>query len=166
MTMRGQRGTRVISSVRNSASSALLFRPYSGTDGPACLAIFDANTPGYFAPNERADYERFLDDTPEGYEVCELAGQVVAAFGLIDNGDDGTSLNWIMLDPQSQGAGIGSAIMERVMSLGKTSGLALIDIAASQKSAPFFARFGAIAEARTEDGWGPGMHRVDMKLYL
>jgi GNAT superfamily N-acetyltransferase len=144
----------------------VLFRHYSSDDSEACLAIFDANSPAYFAPNERADYERFLDQAPEGYEVCELAGRVVAAFGLINNGDKGQSLNWIMLDPQSQGAGIGSAIMRRIISLGKASGLPMISIAASQKSAPFFARFGAVASARTEGGWGPGLHRVDMELYL
>jgi hypothetical protein len=29
---------------------------------------------------------------------------------------------------------------------------------------PFFARFGAVEARRTSDGWGPGMHRVDMVL--
>jgi hypothetical protein len=42
----------------------------------------------------------------------------------------------------------------------------MLDVAASQHSAPFFARFGARELARTDDGWGPGMHRVDMELPL
>jgi hypothetical protein len=39
-----------------------------------------------------------------------------------------------------------------------------IRIAASHRSAPFFARFGAETVRETPDGWGPGMHRIDMEL--
>lgn len=142
------------------------FRPYSGADREACLAIFDANCPAYFAPNERADYERFLKTSPNSYEVCEVAGRIVAAFGLMREGRYRDRLNWIMLDPESKGVGLGSKIMMRVISLGRTSQLRLIKIAASHKSASFFARFGAVATAHTQDGWGPGMDRVDMELPL
>jgi GNAT superfamily N-acetyltransferase len=142
------------------------FRPYSSADREACLAIFDENCPTFFAPNERADYMGFLEAVPDRYEVCEVAGRVVAAFGLIDDGRQGVDLNWIWLDPVSQGVGIGSSIMKRVISLGRASQCFLIKIAASHKSAPFFAKFGAIATVHTEDGWGPGMDRVDMELHL
>jgi len=141
------------------------FRPYSSADRETCLAIFDANCPTFFAPNERGDYMSFLEDVPNGYEVCEVARRVAAAFGLI-NHRKRIALNWIMLDPASQRIGIGSAIMKRVISRGVASKSSLIKIAASSKSAPFFARFGAVATTHTEDGWGHGMDRVDMELYL
>lgn len=142
------------------------FRPYSGADGEACLAIFDANCPTFFAPNERVDYISFLETVPDGYEVCEVLGRVVAAFGLTDDDRKGVNLNWIMLDPGSQGFGMGSAIMKRVISLCRASHSSLIKIAASHKSAPFFAKFGAIVKVHTKDGWGPGMDRVDMELHI
>jgi len=130
------------------------------------MAIFDANCPTFFAPNERAEYVRFLEAVPDRYEVCEVAGRIVAAFGLVAGDSKGDNLNWIMLDPGSQGAGIGSAIMKRVISAGRASQSFVINIAASHKSAPFFARFGAVATRQTKDGWGPGMDRVDMELRL
>lgn len=142
------------------------FRNYSSADRDVCLAIFDANCPSFFAPNEREDYVSYLDAGPEGYEVCELDGRLVAAFGLVPVDGRGCSLNWIMLHPDSQGAGIGSAIMQRVIALGRKSGFGVMEIAASHKSAPFFARFGGIAIEHTADGWGPGMDRVDMVLEL
>ena len=108
----------------------------------------------------------FLETVPDRYEVCEVAGRVVAAFGLIAGDSKEVHLNWIMLDPGSQGAGIGSAIMKRVISAGRASQSFLIKIAASHKSAPFFAKFGAVATVQTEDGWGPGMDRVDMEIRL
>ncbi|GAB2544981.1 hypothetical protein GCM10027065_15680 [Rhodanobacter koreensis] len=140
------------------------FRPYSHTDKQACLGIFDANCPEFFAPNERADYESFLDADPANYELCVANAHVVGAFGLSGHGSHDRRLNWILLSPSSHGVGIGSAIMERVASLAQDAGLDLIAIAASHKSAPFFARFGAVAMRTTENGWGPGMHRIDMEL--
>lgn len=142
------------------------FRPYSSADRETCLAIFDANCPAFFAPNERVGYMSFLETVPDRYEVCEVAGRIVAAFGLVDDNNNGVNLNWIMLDPGSQRIGIGSAIMRRVISQGKASQSSVIKIAASHKSEPFFARFGAVASRHAEDGWGPGMHRVDMELHL
>ena len=142
------------------------FRPYSKADKEACLAFFDANCPTFFAPDERIDYQRFLDAEPDGYEVCEAGGRVVGAFGLLEAGDARMILCWILLDPQSQGVGLGSAIMRRVISLGRASRSPTISISTSQKSAPFFARFGAVTRAITDDGWCVGLDRVDMEISL
>ncbi|HEX8779387.1 MAG TPA: GNAT family N-acetyltransferase [Rhodanobacter sp.] len=148
------------------AASSIRFRPYAVADFAACLDLFDANCPEFFAPNERADYSAFLKPGPEGYEVCVVDGEIVGAFGFIGDGAGRKHLNWILLDPRYQGAGIGSAIMHRVEALARASGSALVCIAASHKSAPFFGRFGARAIKVVPDGWGPGMHRVDMELRL
>lgn len=142
------------------------FRPYADADRHACLEIFDANCPEFFAANERDDYAEFLDAKYDDYEVCELDGRVVAAFGLIRNEEGENRLCWIMLDPSAQGHGLGSAIMNRIMRAGSESDTPVVGIAASHKSAPFFARFGAKELSRTDDGWGPGMHRIDMELVV
>ena len=130
------------------------------------MDIFDANCPEYFAPNERQEYEDFLEEVPDDYEVCEADGRVCGAFGLFDDGDSVKALNWILLDPKTQGIGVGSKIMERVEYLGRASETKIVRIAASHKSAPFFARFGANTTSFTKEGWGPGMDRVDMELKL
>lgn len=141
-----------------------MMRPYSPADRDACLALFDANCPEFFAANERADYEAFLDAMPDGYEVSALAdGAIAGAYGLIARAPGVASLNWILVDPRSQRQGTGSAMMRRAAELAATKGVTLITIAASHKSAPFFARFGAVPLQETPDGWGPGMHRIDME---
>lgn len=137
------------------------FRPFKASDRDACLAIFDANCPEFFAPNERDDYADFLNGPTEAYEVCLLDKKVVGAFGLFGAPQKERGLSWILLDPGCQGAGVGSQIMSRILKAGQGC---LIHIGASHKSAPFFERFGAVAVQRIEDGWGPGMHRVDMEL--
>lgn len=150
----------------NDEMSDITFRPYRNADYSICIAIFDANCPEFFAPNEREEYRDFLDGLREGYEVCEMDGHVVGAFGLFGTGARVKGLNWILLDPSVQGMGIGSRIMERVASVGRRSGVETVRISASHKSAPFFERFGAKPNAVLEDGWGPGMHRVEMELQL
>jgi GNAT superfamily N-acetyltransferase len=142
------------------------FKPYTSYDREICLDLFDANCPQFFAPNERADYASFLDAGPQDYELCLVDGQVAGAFGLIGNGDVRRRLNWIMLDPRFHGFGAGRAIMSRVVARAAFDGVQAVDIAASHKSAPFFEKCGAVTMAVTENGWGPGMHRVDMELLV
>jgi GNAT superfamily N-acetyltransferase len=142
------------------------FRPFAGEDKMLCLGLFDANCPAHFAARERTDYEAFLDAAPRGYVVCLADGQIVGAYGLAGEGPLRRELKWILLEPRVQGSGIGSAMMCRAIALARGSGLSLIDIAASHLSAPFFARHGADVVSEVENGWGPGMHRVDMELRL
>ena len=142
----------------------IVFRPYTLADKLDCLGLFDANCPEFFAPNERLDYAHFLGSDQQSYELCVIGEKTVGAFGLMGSELEYRSLNWILLDPRSHGVGIGSAIMKRVATLALTSGVSRVAIAASHKSGPFFARFGAIELDVIDNGWGPGMHRVDMEL--
>ena len=142
------------------------FISYSPGHKAACLALFDANCPEYFSPGERTDYESFLEANNPDYELCFIRGRVAGAFGLMGDDPNQRSLNWILLGPTSQGQGIGAAIMERIILKAKTAKVDIISIDASHKSAPFFEKFGAIETDRTENGWGPGLHRVDMTLQV
>ena len=139
-------------------------RPYQLPDEAACLALFDENCPEFFAPNERADYQSFLRGDIATYEVCLLDDRLVGAFGVYPVGSGGLALRWILVSPNVQGKGIGSTIMERVIAVARAANGVPLQIAASHKSAPFFARFGARVVTTTPDGFGPGMHRVDMVL--
>jgi GNAT superfamily N-acetyltransferase len=140
------------------------FRAYGAGDRQACLRLFDASCPGFFAANERADYEVFLDTAADGYEVATLADRVVGAFGLKPHAPNGVALRWIVVAADLQGHGIGSAIMARVVGLARASAAEHLYIGASHRSAPFFAHFGARETATIPHGWGPDMHRVDMLL--
>lgn len=144
----------------------LRFESYDVANRAECLQIFDANCPEFFAANEREDYLQFLSSAPTGYEICWLQGRCAGAFGLSTSGDGRASLNWIMISPDAQGEGIGTAIMQRMMATARDASVAVVDIAASHKSAAFFARFGAESVTVEKNGWGAGMHRVDMELWL
>lgn len=144
--------------------SELSFRGYQPADCDACLALFDANCPAFFAANERADYVDFLSTAAGSYELCLIDQQVAGAYGLEPHTSGGLALRWIMLSPNVHGHGMGSRIMARVLDTLRTSRVPQLHIAASHKSAPFFAKFGAQELATVVDGFGPAMHRVDMIL--
>jgi GNAT superfamily N-acetyltransferase len=150
-----------------SMSGDHAFQPYDASHRAFCLGVFDANCPEFFAPNERADYAAFLDRIGERYTLCLAGGRVVGAFGVSPGAAAHEAhLNWIMVDPESQGAGVGRAILQETRRRALESGGTLVRIAASHRSAPFFARFGARQVAYAENGWGLQMHRVDMEWLL
>ena len=142
---------------------AVGFRRYQDADREICLRLFDENCPAVFAPNERGDYERFLTERGSEYQLCALDDRIVGAYGLCPDGHERLGLRWVMLSPRVQRQGLGSAIMARVLDDVRRAGVTL-RISASHKSAPFFARFGAVERSTIPDGWGPGMHRVEMEL--
>ena len=144
-------------------STNVLFQPYQASDYLDCVALFDRNCPDYFAPNEREDYIGFLKSDPHGYQVARLDQRVVAAFGLTVEGAIGR-ISWIMVCPDAKGQGVGAAMMQRAKESAQQARVDVVDIAASHLSAPFFAHFGAVEIETFPDGWGKGMHRVDMKL--
>ena len=145
---------------------AFSIRCYDIADRDRMLAIFDANTPAFFAVGERVDFDRYLDENALRYEVCEQDGRVVAGFAVAPGTMGRAHLNWILVDPTAQGGGIGNAMMDAARQRAVDQGAAMLDIAASQHSAPFFLRHGACALGRIDNGWGPGMHRIDMELPL
>lgn len=145
-------------------TSHVTFRPYQAGDRPTCLALFDANSPQFFDPGERLGNVQFLEAIPEGYEVCLDENRIVGAYGVLPHAPHEFVIRWILIAPDAQGRGIGSAMMARAVSLVRATGAHRLHMAASHKSAPFFARFGARAMATTQHGWGPGLHRVDMEL--
>lgn len=141
------------------------FRAYTPGDAEACLALFDANCPRFFAPEERADYAAYLERVA-GYRVCEAETVIRGAFGVAPGLPGRAHLNWILVDPAAQRLGIGRAMMRAAIDAARGLGASGLDIAASQHSAPFFTRFGARELSHVPDGWGPGMHRIDMALEI
>jgi GNAT superfamily N-acetyltransferase len=137
------------------------FRAFQRQDRADCLALFDGNCPEFFAPNERDDYERFLDGTVAGYYVCLSGGQIIAAFGVSTGIPTRCRLSWILVAQEWQRRGVGKTIMTEVIRVA-----AARTRVRSQRSAPYFAKCGAEEVGRLQDGWGPGMHRVDMELCL
>ena len=123
--------------------------------------------PAFFAPGERADYEHFLDTAPAHYRVYLAGGRIVAACGLRVGDDDRRGrIQWILVDAAQIGSGLGNRMMTDLLAEAVAEGLHVVDISASQKSAPFFERYGAVEQSRLSEGWGAGLDRVEMEMVI
>lgn len=153
------------------AAADAQFLPYGPEYKQATLELFDANCPAYFAPNEREYFTKFLETaSPSHFFVVKSAssGEVIGTCGVQDEGsDDGKwSIRWVLVRPQQQGKGLGRAMMGHLTSRARQGGASHVDIGASHVSCDFYAKFGARQVSYIPDGWGPGMHRVDMRIDL
>jgi GNAT superfamily N-acetyltransferase len=144
------------------------FRPFQGADVDACIALFDANCPRYFAESERQAYMEFLRSHPAGYQLCIIDGRVAGAFGVRRSSTENRSrIEWVIIDPEIHGAGIGSLMIKAATHIAVMDHHSkVVEVTATQKSAPFFARFGAHS---INTRWSPTDDRtleVDMEMPL
>lgn len=143
-------------------------RPFHPEDRAACLALFGSNVPGFFAPHERAEFETWLHGPGESFVVGE-AGRVVACGAVwLDpqRPEPPAGLSWGMVARDAQRRGHGSQLLAFRLKRLRALGAAEAHLDTSQRSAPFFARFGFRQVRRVPGGYGPGLDRVDMVARL
>lgn len=145
---------------------SVIFKDYEARDKTACLSLFDENCPEFFAPNERVDFEKFLDSSPDGYQLCLSNNKIVGVFGVMPERNNACSIVWIMLGTNAQGKGVGTKIMQRALDRAEMLNAKKIYIATSHVAYKFFEKFGATIIKETKNGWGPNMHRIDMLMSL
>jgi predicted GNAT family N-acyltransferase len=144
-------------------------RAYRAADAAACLALFDGNTPDYFAPGERADFARFLDALAgeHGYLVIEAAGRVVACGGLTLSPDGTAGFCWGMVARQRQRQGLGRQLaLARLQQARQHPQVRQVVLSTSQHTEAFYAGLGFRVTGRVANGHGPGLDAVDMRLLL
>lgn len=149
----------------------IVSRPYISDDFSACLAIFDSNVPTFFAPEERADFCRFLGsintrDRP--YLVLTRQGSVIACGGLITQTEKRqASLTWGMVDRAHHGQRLGTSLTQARLALARaTPNIAELELSTSQHTRGFYERFGFTVSKITPDGFATGLDRWDMTLRL
>ncbi len=111
----------------------------------------NASIRSFLAADHSSCLALFDQNCPEHFDPGERAG-------------GGVALRWILISPAAQGQGVGTAMMARALSRCRAQSAPVLHIAASQKSAPFFARFGARAVKSIPQGWGPQLDRIEMEL--
>ena len=124
---------------------ALVLRPYVEADRPAVLALFDANVPTFFAPDERHWLEDSLEDL-DGPAFLVSVNGVAAAFGGYEIWDyyDKALLCWGMAHPRFHGRGLGRWLLAARLALiaGEIPRTRWVTVDTSPKIAPFFLSHG------------------------
>ena len=147
----------------------LLLRPYADADRPAVLAVFDANTPGFFSPDERGWLEDSLDDLDGPAFLVELDGEPVAFGGYeVWAYYDKALLTWGMAHPRVQGTGVGRWLLLARMAMiaRETPATAWVTVDTSPRVAPFFLRHGFETASVWPRGYRAGgtMHVLRLDL--
>ena len=143
-------------------------RPYAPADRAAALAAFDSNTPRFFDPTERRDFETFLDAPFCPYFVMEHDGAIVGCGGYaIEEGASQASLIWGMVRNDLHKRGLGRfLVMFRLREITKANGVHHVRLSTSQHTAPFFEKQGFKVAGIEKDGYASGMDRVEMRMKL
>ncbi len=142
--------------------------PYTSGDRAACLRVMESNTPGFFAPDERAGFAVFLDAPPGPFWVARAGSdRTVVGCGGVSIADDGRTawLRWGMVAVEHHGRGVGRRLMEvRLRWIGTQTTVETIRVATIGKASGFFQRMGFELVGVIRDRYGPGIDRHDLVL--
>src|ERR1700760_1222701 len=108
-------------------------REYLPGDRADCLALFDSNTPLFFKPEERADFEKFLDSLNCSYFVMEHDGAIVGCGGFAIEKDAAlASLVWGMIRGDLHKRGLGRfLVLYRLKQIGQETGVERVRLGTS-----------------------------------
>ena len=143
-------------------------RPYESRDKAACLAIFDSNSPKYFAPHERDEFSEFLDKPTCTYFVIE-AGAAITGCGGYWVSDDGSRaiMCWGMVANDKHSTGLGKwLLLYRWKIISQVAPGALLEINTSQHTYGFFEKLGLKVTEIVKNGYGENIDRYEMRLKL
>ena len=150
-------------------SEPMHLRPYQPADFAQCLAIFDSNTPPYFAPHEQAEFAEFLQKSNDPYFVVTIAADRVIGCGgyYLYTAEPMAGLSWGMVANTYHGTGAGRfLLLARLQQLCQTTNAVAVVINTSQHTYGFFEKVGFVVDTITADGFAVGLDKYKMILHL
>lgn len=139
-------------------------RLYENADKEQVLDLFRLNVPRYFAAQEEADLDNYLDKYLEYHYVMEADGMIVGngGFNLFNDGST-ASLSWGFFHPQYQGKGLGTLLTRfRIQQIKERNNVKEIEVRTSQYTYKFYERFGLQIREVIKDYWGDGLDLYHM----
>ncbi|MDX2250321.1 MAG: GNAT family N-acetyltransferase [Bacteroidia bacterium] len=146
----------------------MTIRKYQDTDREAVLELLRLNTPQYFAEEEMPDLIYYLDYHASHYYVAEFESRLLGCGG-INFSDDGqmAKLSWDIVHPQSQGNGIGRALIHfRIEKIRETPTIKIISVRTSQLVWKFYEKFGFETKEIIRNFWAEGfdLYRMEREV--
>lgn len=146
----------------------MTLRPFEASDLALCRAIFDSNTPKFFAKTEREEFEAFLNNLPGPYSILEDNGVIVGCGGWAKHRDarDVAVLCWGMIDQSRHRHRWGTELLRRRLEQVHAAGYQTVEMSTSQHSFDFFRKFGFEERRRIANGYAPGIDLIELRLRL
>lgn len=133
------------------------------------MEVFDTNVPDFFLAEERQEYASFLEALPGPYFVLvDDSLGVIGCGGYALKPSTGTAdLCWGMVRKELHGRGVGRMLTRlRLNGLAKEPEVREIALNTSQHTEAFYKGLGFRTIEIQADGYGPGLDRCEMRLYL
>ncbi|MCB0608416.1 MAG: GNAT family N-acetyltransferase [Lewinella sp.] len=145
-----------------------MIRPYQPADKDQLLALIRLNIPQYFAPEEAADFEEYLDRYAETYFVYEENGRITGSGGINYFPESGLArISWDFVHPDHHGKGIGRQLTRhRIETIGKHPDIHKIQVRTSQLAYRFYEKMGFTLESTEKDFWAEGFDLYSMGMLL
>ena len=143
----------------------ITIREYQTTDKYALIDLIRLNTPKYFAINEEADLNEYLDTKRELYYVL-LSDKKIVGCGGINFADNNTigKISWDILHPQYQGKSLGPQVLKhRIEILKSISSIQKITVRTSQLAYKFYEKRGFVLNEIKRDFWAKGFDMYYME---
>jgi GNAT superfamily N-acetyltransferase len=146
----------------------MIARQYETADREECLHIFDSNTPWYFLPEERIQFEQFLDRLRGPYFVVIDEDDLVGCGGFATGRVSGQAdLCWIIVRRDEHGHGVGNFLVTACVSeILALDGCRSVRLETSQHTSQFFERWGFAVVEHVAKGFGPELDRIEMRIVL
>lgn len=143
-----------------------MIREYSIKDKSRVIELLKHNTPKYFDSSEEIDFENYLDNEVEDYFVYEEDSEIIGAGGINYFPEEKLArISWDMIDPRSQGKGIGKKLMQfRINRLTENQTIKLIIVRTTQHVFKFYEKMGFQLEKVEKDFWAKNFDLYQMKM--
>jgi len=147
----------------------MYLRPYRAADKEACLSLLDSNTPMFFAPHERDEFDTFLDDPGDRYWVAEHGAGVVGCSGYWIVPDTPVAvITWTMVARSWHGRGVGRWLLLTCLDhLCRLPAIQAVRLETSQHVTGFYEKTGGFQiQEVIENGYAPGLHKIKMRTEM
>lgn len=143
-----------------------MIRKYLNSDKPKIIELLRKNTPQYFDPLEEMDFENYLENEIEDYFVCEINSEIIGAGGINYFVEQKLArISWDMIDPNSQGNGIGKKLTQyRINLLKEKENIELIVVRTTQLVYKFYEKMGFELDKIEKDFWAKGYDLYQMEI--
>lgn len=146
-------------------SDSITIREYCPTDKNAVIDLIRQNIPNYFAVEEEADLNKYLDEEVELYYVLTFNGIIVGCGGInfADNRKIG-KISWDIFHPAYQGKLLGSQLLKyRIEKLSAIASIERITVRTSQLAYKFYEKHGFVLNEIKKDYWAKGFDMYSME---
>lgn len=145
-----------------------MIRKYLNSDKPKIIELLRKNTPQYFDSSEEKDFENYLDNEIEDYFVYEINSEIIGAGGINYFTEQKLArISWDMIDPNSQGNGIGKKLTQyRINHLKEKENIELIVVRTTQLVCKFYEKMGFELEKIEKDFWAKGFDLYQMEMNI